>query len=231
MMQSERFPEYQVPGRQVHNFNPYESNGGSVIAIGGKGYAVIAADTRLSTGYSIHTRNQKKLFQLTKTTVLASSGCWPDVLALTSLLKARIQMYLYQHGKEMTTNAIAQLLSNLMYNRRFFPYYVSNVLAGLDSENNGVVYSYDPIGHCEKKTYNAGGSSGALLQPVLDNQVGYKNQNNVEKQPISMERAKSIIKDTFISAAERDIYTGDGILLHVITSDKIETEEVPLRKD
>lgn len=27
-MLSERFPEYQVPGRQVHNFNPYESNGG-----------------------------------------------------------------------------------------------------------------------------------------------------------------------------------------------------------
>lgn len=203
----------------------------SVIAIGGKDYAVIAADTRLSTGYSIHTRTQKKLFKLTDNTVLASTGCWCDVLALYSLIKARIQMYRDQHEKVMTTNAISQLMSNLMYNRRFFPYYVSNVLAGLDDEGNGVVYSYDPIGHCEKKTYNAGGSSGALLQPVLDNQVGYKNQQNVTKDPISLEKAKSIIKDTFISAAERDIYTGDGILLHIITQKGIDVEEVPLRKD
>lgn len=131
----------------------------------------------------------------------------------------------------MTTNAISQLMSILMYNRRFFPYYVSNIIAGLDDTGNGVVYSYDPIGHCEKKTYTAGGSSMELLQPVLDNQVGYKNQHNVPKDPISLERAKSIIKDTFISAAERDIYTGDGIFLNIITKDGIETEKVQLRKD
>lgn len=140
-------------------------------------------------------------------------------------------MYRDQHEKVMTTNAISQLMSNLMYNRRFFPYYVSNVLAGLDEEGNGVVYSYDPIGHCEKKTYNAGGSSGPLLQPVLDNQVGYKNQQNVTKDPIPVEKAKSIIKDTFISAAERDIYTGDSILMAIITKKGIEEEAVPLRKD
>lgn len=171
------------------------------------------------------------MFKLTDTTVLASSGCWCDVLALTSLLKARIQMYKDQHGKVMTTNAIAQLLSNLMYNRRFFPYYVSNILAGLDSDGKGCVYSYDPIGHCEKATYRAGGSSGALLQPVLDNQIGFKNMQNVDKSPVPMEKATSIIKDTFISAAERDIYTGDGVLINIITKDGIKPEEVSLRKD
>lgn len=71
----------------------------------------------------------------------------------------------------MTAGALAQMLSTMLYGKRFFPYYVSNVIAGLDEDGNGVVYSYDPVGHCEKGSYHAGGSSGALLQPLLDSQV------------------------------------------------------------
>ena len=55
--------------------------------------------------------------------------------------------------------------------RRFFPYYISNILAGLDNEGRGVVYSYDPVGHSERTTYRAAGSAVSLLQPLLDNQV------------------------------------------------------------
>lgn len=80
-------------------------------------------------------------------------------------------MYQHEHQKEMTTPAAAQMLSIMLYHKRFFPYYVSNILAGLDENGKGCIYSYDPIGHCEKTTYRAGGSAGALLQPLLDNQV------------------------------------------------------------
>ena len=46
-----------------------------------------------------------------------------------------------------------------------------------------------------------------------------------------MEKAVNLVKDVFISAAERDIYTGDGIVLRVITEDGVKTEEFPLRRD
>jgi 20S proteasome subunit beta 6 len=203
----------------------------SIVAIAGEDYAVIAADTRLSSGYSIHTRHQNKLFKLSDKTVLASSGCWCDSLSLTSLVRIRMQMYKDTHQKTMTTNAVAQMLSILMYNKRFFPYYVSNILAGLDADGKGVIFSYDPIGHCEMTKYRAGGSSGAVLQPVLDNQIGYKNLKDVERVPVPLERAVAIIQDTFISAAERDIYTGDGVILNIITKDGIEEREIQLRKD
>ena len=36
----------------------------------------------------------------------------------------------------------------------------------------GAVYSFDPVGSYERETYRAGGSAGAILQPLLDNQVG-----------------------------------------------------------
>lgn len=202
-----------------------------MVAIAGDDFAVIGADTRLSSGYSIHTRTQNKLFRLSEGTVLASTGCWCDTLALTSLVKVRMQMYKDQHQKNMTTPAVAQMLSILMYNRRFFPYYVSNVLAGLDEEGRGVVYSYDPIGHCEKTTYRAGGSAGPLLQPVLDNQIGLKNMVGASTEPVQLAKAVSIIKDTFISATERDIYTGDSVIINIITKDGIKEEVVQLRKD
>jgi 20S proteasome subunit beta 6 len=192
---------------------------------------VIGADTRLSSGYSIHTRNQNKIFKLSDKTVLASTGCWCDTLALTSLVKVRMQMYKDQHQKDMTTSAVAQMLSILMYNRRFFPYYVSNVLAGIDANGKGVVYSYDPIGHCAAHTYRAGGSAGPLLQPVLDNQIGYKNMQNVTPEPIPLEKAIAVLKDTFISATERDIYTGDSVVINILTKDGLRTEELQLRKD
>lgn len=202
-----------------------------MVAIAGKDFVVIAGDTRLSSGYSIHTRNQSKLFGLSSSTVLASTGCWCDTLSLTALVRSRMQMYEHTHNKTMSTTAVAQMLSILMYNRRFFPYYVSNILAGLDENGVGCVYSYDPIGHSERRTYGAGGSAGTLLQPVLDSQIGLKNQTNPDPEPLTKERAVAVIKDTFISATERDIYTGDAVILNIITKDGVVEEKLELRKD
>lgn len=227
----ENFPEYAVPGAKQHRFEPYADNGGSVVAIAGEDYAVIGADTRLSTGFSIYTREQKKLFKLSNQTVLGATGCWCDTLTLTRLLQARMQMYEHEHNKSMSTPAVAQMLSTMLYYKRFFPYYISNVLAGLDAEGKGCVYSYDPIGHCERSNYRAGGSAGAQLQPLLDNQIGLKNMQNVTEVPLPREKALALLKDVFISAAERDIYTGDCIYILIITANGIQEEKFELRKD
>lgn len=34
----------------------------------------------------------------------------------------------------MTSGAIAAMLSTILYSRRFFPYYVYNIIGGLDEE-------------------------------------------------------------------------------------------------
>ncbi len=60
--------------------------------------------------------------------MLGSSGCWADVQAFRSLLEARIKMYKFEHEKTISTKATAQLVSNMLYGKRFFPYYVSNIL-------------------------------------------------------------------------------------------------------
>ena len=79
--------------------------------------------------------------------------------------------------------------------------------------------------------YRAGGAAGAMLQSLLDNQVGMKNIHNAEQVPITKEKALMVIKDSFISAAERDTSTGDGIIINIITKSGVSVEHFALRKD
>ncbi|KAG8188308.1 hypothetical protein JTE90_008950 [Oedothorax gibbosus] len=212
-------------------FSPYDSNEGSVVAIGGEDYAIIASDTRLSTGYSIYSREQPKLFRLSNKTVLGSAGCWCDVLTLTRILNTKMKMYQHEHNKNMSTPAVSQLLSTLLYYKRFFPYYASNVVAGLDEEGKGRIYSYDSVGSKGVEMYIAAGSASALLQPLLDSQVGFKNIHGPKPGKLPLDKAITLVKDLFTSAAERDMYTGDSVVLNIITKDGIEEQRFSLRKD
>jgi hypothetical protein len=45
-------------------FEPYSDNGGTILAIAGNDFSVVAGDTRQSEGYSIQTRYARKVFQL-----------------------------------------------------------------------------------------------------------------------------------------------------------------------
>jgi Proteasome subunit len=82
----------QVPGSKQHSFSPYEMNGGTVAAIAGPNYCVIASDTRCSAGYEILSRNVSHLHTLNAKAVLASSGCKTDIDQLRSVLDIRLKV-------------------------------------------------------------------------------------------------------------------------------------------
>ncbi|CAG8766321.1 6274_t:CDS:2, partial [Acaulospora morrowiae] len=139
--------------------------------------------------------------------VLAMNGFAADGVSLVKRLGQRMEWYKHAHDKEMSTPALAQMLSNTLYYRRFFPYYTFSLLGGVDEKGQGVVYSFDPVGSYKPELYRAGGSAAALIQPFLDNQVGFKNQQGVEKQLLPLDTVIRIARDAFTSATERDIYT------------------------
>lgn len=69
-----------------------------MLAVAGEDFAVVASDSRLSEGFSIHTRDQPKTYKLTNNTVVGCCGFHGDVLTLIKVLKARIKVILYLHS-------------------------------------------------------------------------------------------------------------------------------------
>lgn len=119
------------------------------------------------------------MFFSSNNTVLASCGFHGDVLTLTSVLEARqkvgwiifelssqalmfitfmynisnviVQMYEHEHQKKQSTSAMAAMLSTMLYNRRFFPYYVYNIVGGLDEQGHWLtrLIKCDSLEHVE----------------------------------------------------------------------------------
>ncbi len=96
---------------------------------------------------------------------------YADAIQLVKKIGLRLEWYQHQHDKAMSSPALAQMLSTMLYGKRFFPYFVWNTLGGLDEKGEGCVFSYDPVGNFEKSKYNCAGSAGHLIQPFLDNMV------------------------------------------------------------
>lgn len=102
------------------------------MSVSGKDYTIVASDTRLGSGYSVPSRNVSRVVKLTDKVVLASSGMQSDIAVLHKVLKIRLKQYEHNHRKQMTLEAVSQLLSTMLYYRRFQPYYTFNVLGGID---------------------------------------------------------------------------------------------------
>lgn len=228
----------------------YTDNGGSTLGITGSDFAILAGDTRHTSGYSINTRYYPKLFRIGgidasgkgAKIVLSVVGFAADGLALKERLDTVCKMYRYQHGKDISVHACAQRLSHILYNKRFFPYYVTCILGGLDETGRGALYSYDPVGSYEREQCRAAGAAASLMMPFLDNQVNFKNQylpNSGEglakqekpKQDLPREHVEKLVMDAFSGSVERHIEVGDGLQMMIVTKDGIEEKLIPLKKD
>ncbi|KAF2725528.1 proteasome core particle subunit beta 6 [Polychaeton citri CBS 116435] len=238
-------------GAKQHGFYPYTDNGGSTLGISGTDFTIIAGDTRSTSGYNINTRFEPKLFKIGgrgpkhegSRIVLSVCGFAADGHALAERLDIVAQMYKYQQGgKEITVEACAQRLSHLLYSKRFFPFYVSAILGGIDKEGKGALYSYDPVGSYEREFSRSAGAASSLITPFLDNQVNLKNQYDPnsgeglakkpkEPQPLDRKTTEELVRDAFAGAVERHIEVGDGLQMWVITKDGIQENYEPLKKD
>lgn len=65
----------------------------------------------------------------------------------------------------------------------------------------------------------------------MDNQLGGANIEGPSPSPPTQQRATVLVKDAFISAAEREIGTGDAVVITMISKDGIREEIFPLKKD
>lgn len=220
-----------------HRFNPYDDNGGTIIGIAGDDFVVLAGDTRHSTGYSINTRYRPQVHEIGDNMIAAANGFSADSDALLKNLKTRIEWYHHSHNKTLQVSSAARLTQTLLYSHRFFPYYVGTIIAGIDTEGKGAIYSFDPVGSYERQTCHAGGSASGLITPFLDNQVDFKNQadpktGELRKQVnLPLEKVITLVKDAFTSATERQIQVGDFVEIVIVKKEGITKQLYPLKRD
>lgn len=241
-----RMPVFLFFNTVILTLHSYTDNGGSTLGITGKDFAILAGDTRSTSGYSINTRFAPKVFRIgdddDTRIVLSVVGFAADGNALKERLDAIVKMYKYQHGKAIGVKACAQRLSTILYQKRFFPYYVHAILGGLDEDGRGALYSYDPVGSYEREQCRAAGAAASLIMPFLDNQVNYKNQHqpgsgeghNLKPREVTdlpRDTVVKLVKDAFTSATERHIEVGDGLQMLIITKEGIEETYTPLKRD
>lgn len=221
-----KMPEVSNAPLKDLDFDPYIDNGGTIIAIAGPDFAMIAGDTRLSEGYNILSRNVRKVFPVTDKIVYAASGMHADVQRLLKHMKIESTEYYLKTQKEIAIEQFIRLLSAMMYYRRSFPWYTSSIVAGIDSEGRGAVYSYDVIGSTLRTRYGSAGTGNAMICPILDEAILSKNEAEITR-----EFAFELIQSAFRSCAERDIYTGDSVVAMCISADGIQERTFELRKD
>lgn len=213
-----------------NEFNPYVDNGGSLIAIAGLNYSIIACDTRLSEGYYIRSRNVSRIYDLDGTTLLCGCGCFSDLIGLTKELQFQTKEHLRLSKSRLTASGIAYLLSSTLYSRRTFPFYSFCCIGGLDKQGHGCTYRFDAVGSFERAKCICLGTGEKLMQPFLDDLTNMDQDNSLWIKKLSSdafesleecyvdlteEQAIDVVVKAFNAASERDIKIGDGI--HICT--------------
>lgn len=81
-------------------------------------------------------------------------------------------------------------------------------------------HSFGLVGSYQRDSFEAGGSASAMLQPLFENQVGFKNKQNVEHVLLSLDRATRLMKE----ASGRGLSPKEGlifVLLSLTTSELV----------
>ncbi len=182
--------------------------GTTTVGMVAKDGVILAAESKSTMGWLVSSKHAKKVFQVDDRVGMTISGTVGDAQALIRILKAEISLYKLSRKSEMSLNAIANLVSNVLHSRRFYPYMAMFLIGGYDKTGPHLL-SLDPIGGLEEGNYMATGSGSPMAYGVLED--GFKEGMKVQE---AVELAARAIK----SASERDVFSGGkDINIAVIT--------------
>jgi proteasome beta subunit len=183
--------------------------GTTTVGIKGKDFVVLAAERKATMGYLVASKHTKKIIELDKHAGMTIAGSVGDAQALERYIKAEMKLYELEESRKISIKAVATLVSNILYARSYFPYYVQLLIGGHDSKPR--LFSFDPTGSVvEEKDFFSTGSGSVMALGVLEDKY---------KEGIDLEGAKKLAVRAVKAATERDIASGgSGIDLAVVTS-------------
>ena len=185
---------------------------------------VIATEQRATMGTLIAHKATKKLYKIDEHLALATAGLVGDLQVLARYLNAEANLYRLKRTVRMPVKSAATLMSNIMNQRKFAPYYVQLILGGYD-DTGGYVYSLDAAGGAIPDKYTAGGSGSPYVFGVLEDNY---------KDDITADEGIDLAVRAITAAKNRDSASGGMINVVVITKEgfkEVPKEEIKKRMD
>lgn len=180
---------------------------------------VIATETRATMGTLIAHKTTKKLYKIDEHIALATAGLVGDLQVLARYLNAEANLYRLKRDIKMPVESAATLMSNILNQRKFYPYFVQLILAGYD-DTGGHVYSLDAAGGAIPDKYTSAGSGSPYVFGVLE---------DTYKDDLVTNDGVNIAIRAITAATSRDSASGGKIDVAVITKDgfkEISEEEI-----
>jgi len=179
---------------------------------------ILAADKRATAGMLVASRTVKKIVKLTDYSAMTVSGLVADAQALADIVREEARLYELMHGVKLSIKGIATLLSNILFSSKWFPYLVQLIVGGYDVKPR--LYTLDPYGSLTEEKYTATGSGSPVAYGVLEDSY---------REDLTVDEAINIAVSAVKSAIRRDVATGDGVDVVVISGNIYEEKFIPFK--
>lgn len=191
--------------------------GTTTVGIVCKDCVVLAADKRATSGGMIVNKWVDKIFSIEDSMAITTAGTVSDVQLLIKLIKAELRLKRLRTGKKVTVSEAANLLSGMVYSNirkmSMIPGISHFLFAGKD-ETGFHLYDIYPDGSItEAEDYLASGSGSVFAFGVLE---------TLYKPTMSVEEGKSLAIKTVNAALQRDVASGNGIDIVIISARGVE---------
>ena len=171
---------------------------------------VMATDMRASLGGMVSSKDVQKVEEIHPRGALTIAGSVSAAQNLISTLRAETSLYEARRGKDMSMEALSTLTGNLLRSGAFFV--VQPILGGVDDEG-AHIYSIDALGGTTEEEYTVTGSGSQYALGVLEQEYD---------DDVTIDEAKTIAAKAIQSAVERDLASGNGINVAVVTDDGVD---------
>ena len=171
---------------------------------------VLAADTRASAGFFIADKHVMKIQKVDRHLGMTIAGGVADAQNLVDIMRYNANIYRISNRKLMPVKSAARLCSNVLFNQRYFPYYVQIIMAGYDSEEVAKIYNIDLFGSMTTEKFISTGSGSPVAYGYLESEF---------RDDLKVDDGYKLAIRAIAAAIRRNAGTGDGINVIIIDED------------
>ena len=204
----------------MFQLSEYYLPGATTVGVVCKDGVILAAERRVTYGYFVMSKSGKKVFKIAEKIGAACAGIVADMQILTREVGAYLNLYSYEREQSITVRTAAKLMGSMLFERRYFPYLAQTIVGGID-EAGPKLFVLDPLGSVIEDKFTAVGSGAEIAMGLLETDF---------KDGMAVEDAKGLVRKAVKAASARDIGSGEGIDILIITNSGIREEHEAVLK-